>query len=93
MSSNNKSQIIKDEVVSFVVPSLHKSIPLTLSAGSLGDQFHTVIEELVQSDNIDLRTKARNVHTKLIQVHLLLTFQIYRAIYIRPVCGVDWTEN
>lgn len=35
--------------------------------GSLGDQFHTVIEELVQSDNIDLRTKARNVHTKLIQ--------------------------
>lgn len=35
--------------------------------GSLGDQFSTVIEDLVQSDNIDLRTKARNVHTKLIQ--------------------------
>lgn len=34
---------------------------------SLGDQFNTIIEEMVHSDNIDLRTKAKNVHTKLTQ--------------------------
>jgi len=35
--------------------------------GSLGDQFNSIIEDLVHSENIDLRTKAKNVHTKLTQ--------------------------